>query len=713
MEKHSKENEYSILPPLLKDGEYQASALSFFCKIWLIAYISSGIILAMFEPELKVRWLVGSAAALVVGVVPLLLMHAGYLRLSCVAFPLLAWLGISFFAATAGGIMSAGTFTYIPLIPIAALLCGKRWGTAMFFLVVLTFLTFALLEVSGRLPNNVAGNEPMARWVYLMAPFALIWGIQHYNSNMVRPTFNKVVTETEGRKKAEEAKDNALHELNERVKELQTLYNAAKVCQNEDDPVADILQRFVDFVPQGWLYPENAVAKITIGEQEFSTPNFKLTKQTQEARLFTSYDECVAIQVSYLEPKPQLDEGPFSKEERHLINMLNKMLVSFLDKRYMLDALQKSEANLNTIFNTTNIAYTLIDEKLNILSQNAAAQRFGKREFGVAVQPGDPMSKFIPDNRRDEFNAQMEKVMQGDATRYEAAYAQEDGTNNWYNIGYFPIIKDNGGVWGFLMEVKDITQTKNAELAIRNLNENLELKVAERTQELIELNKDLEAFSYSVSHDLKSPIRAISGYSTIMLQKYNDQLNEDIVEFIKSINESALLMGQLIDGLLKFSLLGKASIAVGEIEMTALVEDVLRETQQTYAHVAYKINPNPLQNGYGDAALIRQVWANLISNAVKYSSKKPEPLIEFGSFNENGEVVYYVKDNGDGFDMKHAHKLFTIFNRLHTVTEFEGCGIGLATVSRILNKHNGRIWTKAEKGTGAIFYFTIGIQNAN
>lgn len=253
-----------------------------------------------------------------------------------------------------------------------------------------------------------------------------------------------------------------------------------------------------------------------------------------------------------------------------------------------------------------------------------------------------------------------------------------------------------------------ITEQRLALDKIEELNASLELKVKERTTELEEANRQLDAFSYTVSHDLKSPLRLMTGYCSILLKEHSSNLNDEGKEFLQIIKDRAKKMAQLIDDVLRFSRLGSMAPEMIEVDMNELLASVIEEAMAGDKNKNIQIIAGPMNSKLCDPALLRQVWANLIHNAVKYSSKQEAPVIKIGEQHVDGETVYHIGDNGVGFDMKHADKLFKAFNRLHSMEEYEGTGIGLATVHRIIEKHEGRIWAEAEINEGATFYFTIG-----
>jgi signal transduction histidine kinase len=247
-------------------------------------------------------------------------------------------------------------------------------------------------------------------------------------------------------------------------------------------------------------------------------------------------------------------------------------------------------------------------------------------------------------------------------------------------------------------------QMQNAQ--IQRFNQKLELTIEQRTHDLEIANKELEAFSYSVSHDLRAPLRSINGFSGILMEDYGHLLGEEGIQTLKSIMRNGTRMGQLIDDLLAFSRLGKQHVAKLNLNMTTLAKTVYDDLKEQYGNKG-EVVINPLPEIKGDRSMLRQVMQNLISNALKYSMKKDNPLVEIGAYRENGENVYYVKDNGAGFNMQYYDKLFGVFQRLHSATDFEGTGVGLALVHRIILKHDGRIWAEGKENEGATFYFSL------
>jgi len=242
---------------------------------------------------------------------------------------------------------------------------------------------------------------------------------------------------------------------------------------------------------------------------------------------------------------------------------------------------------------------------------------------------------------------------------------------------------------------------------VRNAQQDLEKKVQVRTAQLETANKELEAFSYSVSHDLRAPLRAINGYSLMLKEDYEPKLDAEARRIINLIITNAKMMGQLIDDLIAFSRMGRNEAAHQTIDMKILAENSLKELLGNEKENKYRVQVEALPLCHGDQSMLKQVWLNLLNNAIKYSSKETQSRIEIGAKEDTDKHIYFVRDNGVGFDMQYAHKLFGVFQRLHNHNDFEGTGVGLALVKRIINKHNGEVWAEASPGKGAAFYFSI------
>lgn len=259
----------------------------------------------------------------------------------------------------------------------------------------------------------------------------------------------------------------------------------------------------------------------------------------------------------------------------------------------------------------------------------------------------------------------------------------------------------------FTLEMIHLFEGIAASIGAALIRKQMEKMLEERTVQLENGNKELESFSYSVSHDLRAPLRAIDGYSRMILRKQGEKFDEETRLRFNQIRESTRMMEQLINDILAFSRLGKQEIAVSRIDMGALAKEVWAALHATNADRQFDLRLDRLPFGMGDRVLITQVLTNLLSNAIKYSGTRDAPLVEMGGHTKESENVYYVKDNGVGFDMVYYHKLFGVFQRLHRADEFEGTGVGLAIVQRIINRHGGRVWAEGKVDEGATFYFTL------
>ena len=255
--------------------------------------------------------------------------------------------------------------------------------------------------------------------------------------------------------------------------------------------------------------------------------------------------------------------------------------------------------------------------------------------------------------------------------------------------------------------ISEVEQLNNAMMNLledhRISNESLDIK----TQQLAAANKDLDAFAYSVSHDLRAPLRAIIGFSRMLMEDYGNKLDEEGQRKLNVIQNSAQDMGQLIDDLLAFSRLGRKAMSMSDINMGHLAEEVFEQLRLNASGQTVRLNIQDLSPAYGDRSLIREVFVNLISNAIKFSKPSEVTVVELSGKTEGKEILYSVKDNGVGFDMKYADKLFQVFQRLHSTEEFEGTGVGLSLVQRIIHRHGGRVWAEGKVNEGATFYFTL------
>ncbi len=288
----------------------------------------------------------------------------------------------------------------------------------------------------------------------------------------------------------------------------------------------------------------------------------------------------------------------------------------------------------------------------------------------------------------------------------EYRFRHQNGSWIWIESTFKNLLMEPS-VGAIVINFRNISERKIAENQIRELNQELDQRVKQRTSELEEVNRELETFSYSVSHDLKAPLRHIRGFIDLIMNNQSTELTEEKIGYLQRISSSAFEMAQLIDALLSFSRLNQAELRKSRIQSAPMVQKVIKFFEPELQNRSITFQIESLPDVYGDEELIRQVWTNLISNAIKYTGKKPEALIHIGSASNGNETTFFIKDNGAGFPMKYTEKLFGVFQRLHKTRDFEGVGIGLANVKRIIGRHGGRCGAEGEQEVGATFYFSL------
>jgi PAS domain S-box-containing protein len=341
-----------------------------------------------------------------------------------------------------------------------------------------------------------------------------------------------------------------------------------------------------------------------------------------------------------------------------------------------------------------------------ITSWNRGAERlYGYTATEVV---GQSIDLVIPEDRRDELLHILDRLRHGQRIHHlETRRQRKDGTLLDVVVSISPIYDRSGTIVGVATIARDITGRKQAEARIAALNAQLEQRVQERTAQLEHAIKELEAFSYSVSHDLRAPLRAVDGFSCILLEEHAPKLDPEAQGYLRLVSENAQHMGQLIDDLLAFSRLSRQPARKQLVAPEPLVRQVLRDLAPELDGRQVHITIGDLPACQADPALLRQVYVNLISNALKFTRRRPEPHVEVGSDQRDGSVTYFVKDDGTGFDMRYANKLFGVFQRLHRAEDYDGTGVGLAIVERIVHRHGGRVWAEAAPEQGATFFFTL------
>jgi PAS domain S-box-containing protein len=362
---------------------------------------------------------------------------------------------------------------------------------------------------------------------------------------------------------------------------------------------------------------------------------------------------------------------------------------------------EKIRNYLATVVKQSHDAIYIHDHEGKIISWNDGAEKmYGYTEVEALRMH---IWNIIPEYLQPETEAIVQQIIQGEKMQeLETRRITKHGKLIDVLFSASVIHDANSDHPSIAITERDVTHQKLADEQIRQLNVDLQ----ENVQQLQAANQEMESFSYSVSHDLRAPLRALSGYTRIIEEDHADVLDPDALKLLGSIASNARKMGQLIDDLLEFSRLGRKELRKQAVDMQAMVETAVKEVGQNTQHRA-EIIVHTLHPAQADHQLLYQVWTNLLSNAIKYSSKAAQPRIEIQSTQVEHEITYSIRDNGAGFNMEYADKLFGVFQRLHNATEFEGIGIGLAIVHRVIAKHHGRTWAEGKIGEGAEFYFTL------
>jgi len=388
--------------------------------------------------------------------------------------------------------------------------------------------------------------------------------------------------------------------------------------------------------------------------------------------------------------------------------------VKLTDKTYLLgvfrDASERNRAEdqLRKLFlaveqSPESIVITDLEPRIEYV--NAAFTRVSGYSFDEALgqNPRILQSGLTPEATHRELWAALSA---GEVWQGELVNKRKNGEiyNEWASIS--PVRQADGRITHYLAVKSDISEKKRLDAELARHRDHLEELVRERTVSLERANRELESFSYSISHDLRAPLRAINGFAHLLLDGSRERYTKEELAHLDRIVRASNKMGQLIDDILEFSRVSRVELDMAPVDMRELAQACLAE--QSHEYSSARIDIGPLPPATGDKAALRQVFSNLIGNALKYSSKKGTPVVEIGARELNGECVYFVRDNGAGFDMAFAQRLFGVFQRMHTDAEFPGTGVGLAIVKNIVERHDGRVWVEAAPEAGATFFFTLG-----
>lgn len=527
------------------------------------------------------------------------------------------------------------------------------------------------------------------------------------SSRTIRDFLRSSANSASGSRRVDDIKTGSSHELDQQSRELDCLYAISSLASGEYGSSSEVLQKAVDLIPDACECQDSCCARIVIGDREFRSRNFTGTAWKLSSDIVALGAVVGTVELCNL--KNESDVGPLPAGKRNVISAIAEQLGRIVEREKTQDRLRRMELEHRAFLENLPEGFVIIDTAtLKVgLANGRAADLLGVRSADDLV--GWAWLDVVHPEDRIHFEELASKetgdeLQQAQAVR-EFRIVPPGGGETWVRAR--EVRTEFRGKQSTLIFLTRIAEQERVEDKIQKLSEEFDQRVSERTTQLEVVNKELEAFAYSVSHDLRAPLRSIEGFSQILLEDYAHWLDTQGRDYIQRIRSAARRMAQLVDDLLNFSRVTRSEMVRDAVDLTAAAQAIVTELRQGQPErqAEFIIAPNLKSNG--DARLLRLALDNLIGNAWKFTRKRPRTRIEFGSTQADGQTAYFVRDNGVGFDMAYADKLFDGFQRLHSPAEYEGTGIGLTTVQRIIARHGGRIWADSAVDQGATFYFTL------
>jgi PAS domain S-box-containing protein len=399
-----------------------------------------------------------------------------------------------------------------------------------------------------------------------------------------------------------------------------------------------------------------------------------------------------------------------ANEARQRVEQANVELHREITERKRAEqTLKEQYSTLRSIIDTVQAPIFSVSRQYRYTSFNKGHAALMKTLYGAEIDTSHGLLDYmtVPEDR-ESAKRNLDRALAGEQLVEEGYSGEELRSRQYFQVSHSPVQTDEGEIIGVAVLAQDLTGRKRAEEEIRRLNQELERRVADRTAQLAAANSELEAFAYSVSHDLRAPLRHIEGFMELLQGRAAATLDERSRRYMTNIAEAAKHMGRLIDDLLSFSRMGRNEMSHLPVDLNGLVQEVIRELRPEAENRQIQWQIAQLPPVTGDRAMLRIALVNLVSNALKFTRPRELAKIEIGALPDQGnETIIFVRDNGVGFDMRYADKLFGVFQRLHRAEDFDGTGIGLANVHRIIHRHGGRAWAEGAVNLGATFYFSL------